>query len=258
MSSDYKICIPLQQTVSEYHIVQIALGGCVMTDKDRVVTIVTATSQEEIDKELEFRELNAKGFVRGVNAQDQWFILVNDAWAATKFPVNETIKAYLVQMLLRFMGRTNLFEQLSIFDYNQFILGTQEFDPEGVQDIADISLQYVAYFPERSRYRHEPRSLEYSSKIGVGLYQWLSEKSEGKDDWFSCAYREMASSFALAVMVLRSVCPRFALKRTVTKELHDSRLRFPTDKQARDIMRGIADFDSMHLKGAMVHSTRKH
>lgn len=176
------------------------------------IPVVVAADPQDVEREARFGTLNERGFVRGETAQHQWYLLVTEACAASRVPVDETVRDYLAVMLNRFTGRAELLEQLASFDFYQHVFGTARIDSSCAQDIADISLQYVAFFPERSRDRHQPRSLEYVANVGTSLYQELAKSSEGKDDWFSHAFRSMATSFGRAVMVLRSTCPRFALR----------------------------------------------
>lgn len=173
---------------------------------------------ESIQEETPYETLNRSGFVRAESAQHQWYLLVTEAYRASKIPFDETMRDYLATMLYRFTNRAELFGQFAAFDYYQFLLGIMRVDSALAQDIADISLQYVAFFPERSHNRHEPRSLEHVANMGESMYRKLAKSSRGKDDWFSHAFGTMSTSFARAVMVLRSAIPRFALRRQVRQE----------------------------------------
>ncbi|MDO8523621.1 MAG: hypothetical protein Q7R74_00150 [bacterium] len=179
---------------------------------------VILAKESEVEKEARFETLNGRGFIRGDTPQHQWYLLVTEACEAASITVDEVVRDYLAVMLNRFMGRAEFFEQLAAFDFYQHALGIAKIDSPCVQDVADISLQYVAFFPERSQARHQPRSLEYVANVGTSLYQELARSSVGKDDWFSDAFRSMAKSFGRAVMVLRSTCPRFALQREMANE----------------------------------------
>ena len=179
---------------------------------DLHVNIVTG-DDATLRKELEFKRLNSLGFVRGTTSQEQFFLLVNDAWEKTGLPPNEVLRDYLAVMLNRFANRPDLLDQLAGFEYCSYLIGWKQVDKETVHDLADISLQYVAFFPGMSMRRHEPRSLEYSAKIGESLYAHLAKDSTKKDDWFSEAWKTMAGSFGRAVMVLRSVFPQYAYER---------------------------------------------
>ena len=186
------------------------------------VQVVLAGGEADIAEEAQFAYLNTLGFVRTITAQEQWYVLVNDAYHAAKLPINEPGRDYLGFMLHRYMKRIDFYEKLTAFDYAQYLLGAFEVDAACRQEVADLSLQYVVFFPERSVHRHEPRSLAYSADLGVSLYHDLAREAEGKDDWFSRAYQEMAKSFGQATMVLRSVCPRFVHRRAVEKEAREA------------------------------------
>jgi len=219
------------------------------------VKLKLATNETDIEEETKHEHLTTIGFVRGMSEQDQWFLLVVEAWKNSKLPMNEYVRDYLATMLNRFMRRADLFHQLSFFDYCQHLLGIQRVDAPCVQDAADMSLQYVAFFPERGTYRHEPRSIEYSAEIGVGLYRELARQSEGKDDWFSNAYRTMADSFGQAVIVLRSACPRFAVQKSARDALKERGLQFMSDHEATDVVRHVRRFGLMY--GAPDTSTKR-
>jgi len=179
---------------------------------------VILAKEPEVAKEARFETLNGRGFVRGDTPQHQWYLLVTEVCETANIAVDEVVRDYLAVMLNRFMGRAELFEQLAAFDLYQHALGIAKIDSPCVQDVADISLQYVSFFPERSQARHQPRSLEYVANVGTSLYQELARASAGKDDWFSQAFRAMAKSFGRAVMVLRSACPRFSLQRELARD----------------------------------------
>jgi hypothetical protein len=212
------------------------------------VQLKIASGENDVHEETKHEHLAAIGFVRGMSEQDQWFLLVAEAWKNSKLPMNEYIRDYLATMLYRFMRRADLFEKLSFFDYCQHLLGVKKVDAPCVQDAADMSLQYVAFFPERGRYRHEPRSIGYSAEIGVGLYRELARQAEGKDDWFSNAYRTMADSFGQAVLVLRSACPRFALRKDAHDSLKERGLQFMSDHQAAEVVRHVSQFALMYAE----------
>lgn len=129
-----------------------------------------------------------------------------------------------------------------------FLIGNKNIDDACVQDIADMSLQYVTLFPDCSDYRHEMRSVDYVAIMGETLYEVLSKKSEKKDDWFSCAYRAMAKDFGLAVMVLRAMNPHTQSKQ---KNAH---LAFMSDAQAKMVVDQAQLFCKMYLGGDVVMS----
>lgn len=219
-------------------------------------TVVTA-APEDIADETKHVYLNKKGFVRGVSAQHQWYLLVNDALIESKLPPNETVRDYLACMLNRFTGRTELLDELASFDYFEHFFGKQEIDATSIQDVADMSLQFVALFPERSRYRHLPRSLDYVTELGISLYRQLARDQEGKEDWFSRAYPVMADSFGYAVILLRSTCSRFAVERTISNAgKHTGDWYIPSDLDAKNLRNTIKHFGLMHFRSSLDHTTK--
>jgi len=216
---------------------------------DLKLTIVPFASDSDVRIESKFPHLRSNGFVRGVTAMDQWFILVGDAWKESRLPMNELMRDYLTTMLDRFTRRADLIEQLSVFDFVPHLLGLRRIDSVCIQDVADMSLQYVAFFPGRSGYRHEPRSLEYTASIGETLYQQLSRETEGKDDWFSCAYAEMGKAFGQAVMVLRAMNPAFGYQRTIAAEAKKKKdLFFQSDVEVGDVRKIFNHVDGMYFE----------
>lgn len=206
-------------------------------EKLHTPTLARASDERDVALEARYTHLNARGFVRGENELDQWVLLVNEAWKTSRLQENEHVKAYLATMLYRFMKRHDLFDILSGFDFYRHAFGLQKFDDTRVQDVADMSLQYVAFFPERSTYRHEPRSLEHTANMGVSLYQQLANKVKEKDSWIGQAYQAMSVSYGQAVVVLRSVCPRFLQKKEAERAFVGREACFATTAD----MRGIAD-----------------
>jgi hypothetical protein len=223
------------------------------------VTIASAKDESDISQEVKYTCLHTKGFVRGVTAMDQWFIIVNDAWNSSGLPMNMVVRDYLTTMLDRFTRRVDLIEQLSIFDFAAYVFGHRKIDTVCLQDIADMSLQYVAFFPGRSNYRHEPRSLEYTASIGVTLYQQLSRESEGKDDWFSQAYSEMAQAFGQASLVLKAMTPSFTQSSMIKKESSaiETDYRLITDAESGDIRKRFRQFEGMYLVSDTLSSQSK-
>ncbi len=208
--------------------------------------MVVSVTESDVRDELRFHHLNERGFVRGASAIDQWFILVNDAWKQANIPMDAHVRDYLVTMLNRFTTRTELFAELKAFEYSAYLLGKQAIDEPCVQDVADMSLQYVAYFPEQSGHRHEPRTLRYSAEIGISLYERLARQSAGKDDWYSVAYGAMARSFGRAVMVLRSSCARFLSRERVRRAVERDGHMMLTDGEATRIARQASTFSAMY------------
>ena len=157
-------------------------------------------------------------------------------------------------MLCRFMSRVELLEQLAAFDFFQHLMGVRNIESACAQDIADMSLQYVAFFPERSYNRHEPRSLDYVANLGASLYHELARSAEGKDDWFSRAFPLMETSFARAVMVLRSTCPRFTERREISwaRRQRDA-AQLPSALEARELGHALEPFKLMYLRSGELH-----
>ncbi len=216
---------------------------------------LVVAKEEDIKEETKFQTLNQMGFVRAETAEYQWYLLVGEACTVSKLTVDETVRDYLATMLCRFTTRPELMEQLAAFDFYQHCLGITNIDSVCIHDIADICLQYVALFPERSEHRHEPRSLEYVSNIGTHLYKELAKASQEKDDWFSNAFQLMATSFGLAVMVLRSVLPRFAVKREVSQHsIHREGLHFLSVEELTTLAPALRNFSMMYFQSSVPQS----
>ncbi len=214
--------------------------------------LVIVADPDEVKKETRCEFLNGKGFVRGDSDQHQWYLFVNQACAASRIFIDDVMKEYLGNMLWRFSCRAELFEQLAAFDFCQHIFETAQIDSPCAQDVADISLQYVAFFPEKSMYRHQPRSLEYIANLGTGLYQELARSSVGKDDCFSRAYEPMATHFGKAVMILRSARSSFNLNREYReyisrRSLYDA-VRFPSDVEAAKLAGTLRNLRFMYFQ----------
>ncbi len=209
------------------------------------LTIVVAESDYDVNHEKSFHRLNQLGFVRGVTPLDQWYLLVNEGWKNTKMPMNESVRDYLVTMLHRYSGHTNLLQDLSAFNHMAYMFGIFAFEKGAAQDVADKCLQCAAFFPEMSAYRHEMKSQEYIIEIGQSLYGDLSREAEGKDDWFSTAYKAMSESFVQAMLILRSTCPRLMVP---TKSKGGGHL-MNTDARAREIGKTMGEIEQVIFDG---------
>ncbi len=197
------------------------------------ITLVMAADQKAVQTEQEFRTLGSLGFVRGVTALDQWFLLVNEAWSKTQLPLNEMVRDYLVVMLHRHMANVNLLEQLSAFSYAEYLFGKRHIDEPCINEVADLCLQYAAFFPTRSNARHEMKSYHYVIETGISLYRQLAGQAEGKDDWYSRAFQAVARSFGQAIMILRSACPRVVNKQSSSVSWKNEAVKIATDEQAQ-------------------------
>lgn len=174
---------------------------------EHTVHIARVSDFRDVAAEEQFQELNSLGFVRGATPMDQWHLLVSEKCSHIQIPISDHIRDYVTCMLVRFTSRTNLLDELAGFEFVPFLIGAKRVDADCIQDIADISLQYVALFPEQSKYRHQMRSVHYVAEMGEMLYRTLALKADGKKSWFSDAYRELAKSFGSAVMLLRGLRP---------------------------------------------------
>lgn len=211
--------------------------------------MVITAKPEDVKADAKYSALNKLGFVRAESAAYQWYLLVSEACAQTKIPIDDMVRDYLAAMLYRFMGRSMLFEQLAAFDFYGRLVGAANVEPGLVPDVADISLQYVAFFPEASHYRHQMRGAHQIADIGISLYRELAKSAEGKNDWFSQAYALMATSFIRAVMVLRSAVPRFALRRKLAIErFRNEAMRFPSITEVKKLGPALKQFDLMYFQ----------
>lgn len=129
----------------------------------------------------------------------QWKRVVCEAWQRSAVPEHLGVQQYLVEMFERSVIATDMFQKLAEFNYYTYALHDECNDLSCIQEVADASLQYVAFFPGRSAYRHEPRSLRYTADIGKSLYRDLGEETRQR------IFLEMAHHFATVVMILRSI-----------------------------------------------------
>lgn len=193
---------------------------------------IALSTDVPVKVESTFKELNSRGFVRGVTDQDQWFLLVNDGWKKTQLPMDHMVRDYLVTMLHRNSRNTALFDRLSAFHHAEHLFGKRRIDSLCASDAADMCLQSAALFPEYNLRRHEMKSYNYTVELGNNLYHQLAKESSGKSDWFSKAYAAMEKSFGLAIIVLRGTCPRFLNNNEVFRQLDKEAILFSTDSAA--------------------------
>ncbi len=219
------------------------------------LTLATAANSNLITQEKKFQTLGSIGFVRGVTALDQWYLLVNDAWNQSRLPQNEMVRDYLVTMLHRHMTNVDLIERLSAFSYAEYLLGKRKVDDLCAHEVADMCLQCAAFFPTRSTARHEMKSYGYVIDIGVSMYRQLARQSVGKDDWYSLAFQAVADSFGQAILILRSACPKIVFRASQYSGWKQESVEIPTDNQVHKMtvtMNGIGQllFKNDHLPTA--------
>ncbi len=213
--------------------------------------LITEISQfQSIAVDTSVPTLNQIGFVRGKTDRAQYFQLVTDAYRASKLPFNETIRDYLWLVVYRFSKRADMLDKLDAADYLRYVIGIVTIDKQLMQDVADICLQYIAFFPERTRERREPRSFEYVANTGAALYQRLARESYGKDDVSSKMFQAMESSFMHAALVLRSTIRDFTRRREVGYEAgRHQAMNFLRQSEARNTRLAVEKFCNMYFVG---------
>lgn len=194
------------------------------------ISIPVATDMSDVKEEGKYSTLNSLGFVRAEKPEDQWHLLVSEAWEKSKIPKNETIAVYLGEMLNHYMTDESLFQRLAAFNYAMHLLRAESVDERCVKDIADISLQYVAFVPGRHNHRFEPRSLEYSAKLGESFYRHLALITKEENSFESKAYKALSESFGQAVMVMRSMNTLFGHVVTKARDVC-----FPNNAEAAEV-----------------------
>jgi hypothetical protein len=209
------------------------------------VHIALAHDFNDVAAEQQFRELNSRGFVRGATPINQWYLLVSETCKHLHIPISNHVRDYVTCMLDRFTSRTNLLDELAGFEFIPFLIGEKRVSTACIQDIADMSLQYVALFPEQNTYRHQMRSVHYVASMGEMFYQTLAKKAENKEGWFNDAYREMAKSFGSAVLLLRGLRPP-------TTQTHINQAEaehvFIHDDDAAKVARNAVELSELYLK----------
>ncbi len=218
------------------------------------VQIALANDFRDVVAEEQFHELNSLGFVRGATSMDQWHLLVSETCKHLRIPINSHIQDYVTCMLDRFTSRTNLLDELAGFEFIPFLIGEKRVDTACIQDIADMSLQYVALFPERSKYRHQMRSVHYVASMGEMFYQTLAKKAENKEGWFNDAYREMAKSFGSAVLLLRGLRPHTTEVRVSSI---DAELALIHDDDATMMARNAVELSNLYLESESTGTSNK-
>ncbi len=209
------------------------------------VHIALASDFRDVSAEEQFHQLNSLGFVRGDTSMDQWHLLVSETCKHLHIPISDHIRDYITCMLDRFTSRTNLLDELAAFEFIPFLIGKKRVDTACIQDIADMSLQYVALFPERSKYRHQMRSVHYVASMGEMFYRTLAKKAGNKEGWFNDAYREMANSFGSAVLLLRGLRPHTC---EVRISIAEAELSLIHDNEATLMARNAVELSNMYLQ----------
>ncbi len=176
-----------------------------MTERDDSIHIVAAHNMSDILDESEHTYLRKRGFIRTHSAEEQWLLMVRDAWNKSGLPANDIINTYISYMLYRFMGRTDLVQCLKSLGQYCYALSIDMVDEQCLQDVADMNLIYVSLFSDVESRRREHRSLGYLTDLGEGMFKTLADMSESKNHCDTEAFKEISNGFGTTVMVLRSV-----------------------------------------------------
>lgn len=220
------------------------------------MTIVIAEDDYDVARENSFHKLNTLGFVRGATSLDQCYLLVNEGWEKTRFPQNEVVRDYLVTMLHRYLTHTELFAQLSAFNYMEYLFGKRSIDAPCVNDVADMCLQCAAFFPDMSARRHEMKSHQYIIDVGISLYGQLARMTEKKNDWFSRSFTLMAEYFVQAMLILRSTCPRLVQAEGKLAESAKGGIPLLTDAKAHEMNRTVHELEQLFFESHALTATQ--
>lgn len=210
----------------------------------------------DVRKDCSYSKLNNIGFIR-TNELHQWYLLVKEGWKKSGLPENEIMSAYLVNMLRRFSVRPEIFGQLKAFNYAEYLFGNRKVDYLSFQDVADMCLQFLTFFPDYVKYRHEMKSSNYVYDLSKTFYQELAKDIDIKDNFMTKAYKIMAESLGIAIIVLRNVCHEIVIiKNSKNKKNTSSGIPMPSDKDVADIIRTKKEL-TIYMKLPIYSSEKK-
>lgn len=130
----------------------------------------------------------------------QWRSLVRRAGAACETRLDPPLEAYLVFMLMRFSGRTDVGGRALALEFLESLQQSVRGAGPRLRDTGDECLLVCGLFPQRVRRRRVP--LSYYVQLGRGAYGLLASHGAASD---SEPFEALASEFPVLMEVLQAM-----------------------------------------------------
>lgn len=106
----------------------------------------------------------------------QWYALVNEAQFGCQLDLDEDLESYLVFMLMRFSGKTELSQSVVAIEFLESLHKTGSMRTNCLQEVGDKCLLISGFFPEQIRKRRLKES--YYIDLGQNAYYALANHSK--------------------------------------------------------------------------------
>ena len=136
----------------------------------------------------------------GPTAMSQWQQLLSEAQSHAEIKLHEQNEAYLVFLLMRFMGETHVSGRLVALEYLQGLLAKGHLQRDRLRDVGDLCLVMAGLFPDRAQRRRV--KLSYFVDMGRSAYGSLGANLERG---LSQLYTQLAEGFVQLMDTLRAV-----------------------------------------------------
>jgi len=203
------------------------------TQQDPLVAI-----EHDVHADAQYHTLRRDHFIDAPSTTAAWLTLVNRAWRASRLPMDDDVRAYIVHMLARLTDNADLkLTAVGLQFYTREALRGIAHVSE-VQQLADTCLVLVGLFPETLE--HYRRMLSHEGAIGVGQALYGRVWRETDDPTF----RTLAQHFASVSMVLQHTRP--TTQPALMKRTDATLLARPAE--AADIVDAARNFATLHFE----------
>jgi hypothetical protein len=130
----------------------------------------------------------------------QWQRLVQEASANTSRRLDEELESYLVFLLARFCGQTELLERIIALEYLRGLEARGRIRNQRLREVGDQCLLFAGLFPHLAR--RKLVRISYFVQIGCTAYRLLAEALNHSA---ARLYGDLSSTFVILMDVLHSM-----------------------------------------------------
>ena len=130
----------------------------------------------------------------------QWHALVREAEQRAACSLGEEIESYLVILLQRFLGRSEIASVILARDYLKGLTADGKRQYDKLRDVGDICLLHAGFFPRRARRRRV--SVSYYIDLGISAYAQLQQNRHHP---LGHLFAQLSQGFVPAMDVLQAM-----------------------------------------------------
>lgn len=129
-----------------------------------------------------------------------WHALVCEGEKLAARTLREDVQSYLVFLLQRFLGKTEIAAQVLALDYLKGLRTAGQRQFEKLRDVGDVCLLHAGLFPQRARRRRV--SVNYYVDLGIGAYYQLHQNTQHAH---GALFAHLCEGFVAAMDVLQAI-----------------------------------------------------